>query len=204
MKPRTRNRLIGAGLALALIAWTANWLYASRYPSWKETVVLADGRKVTVTQKREYQPGYGTHQTWLTFDLPESAGTVTWNEKLYPVMLEAAGGKVYVVGRPRGGEQYQTYVFPRYMYVAFQLRGDKFERIPFLSVPESLRFKENVRWCFPGGEDKRVFDFRKSPAWCDDMDANWPTPQIVDLSIRIAESLVWARTSTGSRLPVTD
>lgn len=54
MKPRTRNNLLGAVAALALIAWTAHWLYSARYPSWKETVVLADGRKVTVTQKRDY------------------------------------------------------------------------------------------------------------------------------------------------------
>ena len=204
MKPHTRNRLIGTGLALALIAWTANWLYFSRFPSWKETVVLADGRKVTVTQKREYQPGYGTHQTWLTFELTETGGSVTWNEKLYPVMLGAAGGNVYVVGRPRGSQQYETYVAPRYMYVAFQLRGKRFERVPYLSVPEPLRLKENVRWCFPGGEDKRVFEFRQLPAWCDDMDPKWPTPQIVDLNIRIAESLSWSSGQGGTRLPITD
>lgn len=204
MKSRTRNFLIGAVAALAVTAWTANWLYSGRYPSWKETVVLTDGRKVNITQKREYQPGYGTHQTWLTFDLPESGGSVTWNEKLYPVMLAAAEGKVYVVGRPRGGQQYETYVYPRYMYVAFELRGKEFVRIPFLTVPEALRLRENVRWCFPGGEDKRVFDLRVNPAWCDDMDPKWPTPQIVDLRIRIAESFSWAGIYTSGRQPVTE
>lgn len=204
MTPRVRNRLIVVFVVIALLAWTAHWLYFGRYPSWDETVQLPDGRKISVTQKREYQPGYGTHQTWLTFELPESGGRVTWNEKLYPVMLGVADGKVYVVGRPRGGQQYETYVYPRYMYVAFQLRDQKFVRIPFLSVPEPLRVKENVRWCFPGGEDKRVFEFRAKPAWCNDMDPKWPTPQVVDLTIRSAESLSWAGTYGGNRQPVTD
>lgn len=201
---RRRRSLILAGVIL-LVAGVAAWqYYDSRYPSWYEEVELPGGRKVTVEQKREYQPGYGTHQTWLTFRLPEAGRTVTWNEKLYPVMLGVAESKVFVVGRPRGGQQYQTYVYPRYMYVAFELQGQEFVRIPFLSVPEALRLRENVRWCFPGGEDKRVFDLRANPAWCDDMDPKWPTPQIVDLRIRIAESLSWAGIYTSGRQPVSE
>jgi hypothetical protein len=200
MKPRIRNRFLAIAVGVVLTGWTGHWLYFSRYPSWNESVQLPDGRTVTVTQKREYQPGYGTHQSWLTFELPEVGVAITWNEKLYPVMLGAAGGKVYVVGRPRGFEQIGTYQNPKYMYVAFEWRGDKFERIPFLSVPESLRVKENVRWCFPGGEDKRVFDFRTNPAWCDDMDPKWPTPKIVDLNIRASEAMSWAAISRTRNL----
>ena len=192
MKSRRRNNLLGSVTALALIAWTANWLYSARYPSWKETVVLTDGRKVTVTQKRDYQGSYGSHQSWLRFELPETKGEVTWNEKLYPVMLGVANEKVYVVGRPRGFAYIGDYQRPRYMYVAYELRASKFERIPFLTVPEQLRIRETVRWCFPGGHDSRILDLRTKPEWCDDMEPKWPTPQIVDLSIRAAEAKSWA------------
>lgn len=112
MSSRMKKRLFGGIAAAVILAWTAHWLYSSRYPSWHEEVQLPDGRKVTVEQKREYQPGYGTHQTWLTFEVHETGRSVTWNEKLYPVMLGVAGGKVYVVGRPRGGSSMKR-MWPR-------------------------------------------------------------------------------------------
>jgi hypothetical protein len=192
MITRLQKRLVFIAVLLLLAAWIAYTLYASRYPQWKETVQLPDGRTITVTQKRDYQGSYGSHQSWLRFELPETKGEVTWNEKLYPVMLGVANEKVYVVGRPRGFAYISDYRRPKFMYVAFQLNGDKFERIPFLSVPEPLRIKENVRWCFPGGHDRRILELRVQPAWCDDMDPKWPTPQIVDLNIRAAEAKSWA------------
>jgi hypothetical protein len=108
--------------------------------------------------------------------------------------------KVYVVGRPRGFAYINDYLNPKYMYVAFELRDSKFERIPFLSVPEKLRIKENVRWCFPGGHDRRILELRTQPAWCDDLDPKWPTPQIVDLNIRAREALSWAAISRTQKL----
>jgi hypothetical protein len=178
--------------AIIVVAWLAYTVYASRYPQWKEDVQLPDGRTITVTQKRDYQGSYGSHQSWLTFELPETKGQVTWNEKLYPVMLGVADGKVYVVGRPRGDNYIRDYRRPKYMYVAFELRNSKFERIAFMALPEPLRIKENVRWCFPGGHDRRILKLRTQPAWCDDLDPKWPTPQIVDLNIRAAEAKDWA------------
>ena len=148
-----------------------------------------------VKQKRDFQPGYGTHQTWLRFELPEIQGPITWNEKLYPVMLGVESSRVYVVGRPRGFQQTQTYLNPKYMYVAFVLHDGQFRRIPFLSLPEHLRMYENVRWCFPGGADERVLELREVPNWCDDMDPKWPTPKVVDLRIRQAEAKSWASIS---------
>lgn len=199
-KTSKRFRIVcGVLFGLALLVWAAYAYYASRYPHWKERVQLSDGRTVTVTQRRDFQPGYGTHQTWLRFELPESQGLVTWNEKLYPVMLGADAGKVYVVGRTRGYQQIQTHLNPRYMYIAFELKKGKFIRIPFLSVPKKLRLIENVRWCFPGGADERVLEWRGRPSWCDDMDPKWPTPQVVDLEIREAEAISWASISNTKK-----
>jgi hypothetical protein len=191
-------------LFAALMAWMAHYLHFNRYPSWQETVRLPDGRTITVTQKREYHPGYGTHQSWLTFELQETGGKVTWNQHLFPTMVGVDAGRVYVIGRPHGGRQYSGYFAPKYMYVAFVLEQGRFERIPFLSVPEHLRQIENVRWCFPGGRDERVFEKRQKTAWCDDLDPAWPTPQRVDLNLRMAESKSWTRTTVGEGAPLSE
>jgi hypothetical protein len=200
MTPRLQKWGVFTVLLLLLATWITYTLHTNRFPQWKETVQLPDGRTITVTQKRDYQGSYGSHQSWLTFEMPETKGEVTWNEKLYPVMLGVANGKVYVVGRPRGFAYINDYLNPRYMYVAFELRDSKFERIAFMAVPESLRIKENVRWCFPGGHDRRILELRSNPAWCDDLDPKWPTPQIVDLNIRAAEALSWAAISRTQNL----
>src|SRR5206468_5960130 len=108
-------------------------------PSWKEEVLLPDGRKILVKERRDFIEGYGTRRTWLTFSLPEMGGEQTWSEWLYPTMIGVADGTVYVVGRPRGSRQFSMYSHPKYVYVAYQWHGDKFERVPFMSVPEHLR-----------------------------------------------------------------
>jgi hypothetical protein len=54
---------------LAAVTLACGW-YDHRFPSWKEEVVLPDGRKIVVTQRRDYIEGYGTRRTWLTFSLP--------------------------------------------------------------------------------------------------------------------------------------
>jgi hypothetical protein len=185
-------RLGGVVAGLVLCAWIALMIWEIIYPTWSDRVVLSDGRTLLVQQRREYHPGYGSSQSWLKFNVEERGTPITWNAHLYPVMLGVSDGKVYVVGRPRGYDQYRMNRLPKYMYVAFEYRNGKFERIPFLSVPESIRNHENVRWCFPGGSDERDFEVRSSPSWCDDMDANWPSPRKVDLQLRKAESLAWA------------
>jgi len=183
--------IVVSGAAVAY-AW-----YAYRFPSWEETVALPDGRTIVVKERRDFIEGRGTRRTWLTFSLPEMGGEQTWSERLYPTMIGVADGNVYVVGRPRGSTQFSRYAFPRYVYVAFLWRGSSFERVPFLSVPEPLRSKENVRWCLPGGDDsKRAV--RASGQWCIEQltpGDKFPVPQTVDLRLREAEALDWARSA---------
>ena len=175
-----------------------------RFPSWKEEVLLPDGRMIVVKQRRDFIEGYGTRKTWLTFSLPEMGGEQTWTQWLYPTMIGAANGKVYVVGRPRGSKQFRMYSYPRYVYVAYEWKDGKFERVPFLSVPDALRETENVRWCLPGGDDsKETFDENAQKAWCSwsrspGSENHFPRPRKVDLSIRMSEAKFWARLS-GNR-----
>jgi hypothetical protein len=124
--------------------------YDHRFPTWEEEVVLPDGRKIIVKQKRDFIEGYGTRRTWLTFSLPEMGGKRTWNEYMQPAAISiSASQEVYVIGWPSGFNQSAMYSLPRYGYVAFRWNGSKFERVPLMSVPESLREEENVIRCMP-------------------------------------------------------
>jgi hypothetical protein len=181
---------------MAAAALSYVW-YDYRFPAWKEEVLLPDGRIIVVKQRRDFIEGYGTRKTWLTFSLPEMGGEKTWSQWLYPTMIGAADGKVYVVGRPRGGTQFNMYSYPRHVYVAFVWYGGSFERVPFLSVPEKLRIKENVRWCLPGGDDTKLV-IHEPRQWCLEQltpDDKFPMPQTVDLTIRDAEAIDWARSA---------
>jgi len=196
-KPRVRKWLLIAGAAVLGIAALSYAWYDYRFPTWKEEVLLPDGRMIVVMQRRDFIEGYGTRKTWLTFSLPEMGGEQTWAEWLYPTMIGATDGKVYVVGRPRGSQQFRIYSHPRYAYVAFEWKGNQFQRIPFLSVPESLRVKENVRWCLPGGDDSKQ-NVRQASQWCVERmgpDDKFPMPQIVDLDLRAREAFDWAKSA---------
>ena len=190
-----------ASIACLAVAALAYLWYEYRFPSWREEVSLSDGRSITVGQRRDFVEGYGTRRSWLTFSLPEMNGEQTWSEWLYPTMIGVQSGKVYVVGRPRADKQFSMYSYPRYTYVAFEWRDGKFERIPFLSVPLTVREQENVRWCLPGGSDSKEGGLASiSRGWC-----QWPPPpnathyfprtKKVDLAVRAEEAKFWARLS---------
>lgn len=184
--------IVSALVSLAVAALTYLW-YDYRFPSWKEEVVLPDGRKIIVKQRRDFIEGYGTRKTWLTFSLPEMGGEQTWEQWLYPTMIGVADGKVYVVGRPRGSKQFSIYSHPKYVYVAYRWHNNKFERIPFLQVPESLRREENVRWCMPGGADSKQ-PAHDNVSWCAERIGNskFLMTKKVDLQMRIEEAKYWA------------
>lgn len=144
--------LIGGAAILSFGALGYAW-YDYRFPSWKEEVLLPDGRKIIVKQRRDFIEGYGTRKTWLTFSLPEIGGEQTWVERMQPVLIATSrDGAVYVVGWPTGEKQLMRYEHPRFGYVAFRWNGSAFVRVPFMSVPEGIRGEENVVRCFPGRE----------------------------------------------------
>lgn len=138
------------GAAIGVFAALGFAWYARRFPNWKEEVLLPDGRKIVVQQRRDFIEGYGTRRTWLTFSLPEMGGERTWSEFMQPVLLAVSKeGQVYVVGWPSGEAQMDMYRHPRYGYAAFRWTGAGFERVPFISIPEGLRQEENLIRCLP-------------------------------------------------------
>jgi hypothetical protein len=144
-----RHLWVGLALTTAACGLAYMWL-ERRYTDWKEEVQLADGRNIVIEQRRDYLEGYGTRKTWLTFSLSEMGGEQTWTESMQPVLIAVThDGLVYVAGWPSGEKQMDTYRHPRFGYAAFKWNGKKFERVPFLSIPEGLREEENVIRCIP-------------------------------------------------------
>ena len=189
-----RYRFICLVTVLLVVLGSAYAWYGYRFPSWKEEVLLPDGRKIVVQQRRDFIEGYGTRKTWLTFSLPEMGGEQTWEQWLYPTMIGVANGNVYVIGRPRGSKQFRIYSHPRYVYVAFKWQNGRFERVPFLNVPASIRVEENVRWCFPGGGDSKT-SVQAPNQWCLEKlgDSKFPMRRTVDLPLKEQEANYWAR-----------
>jgi hypothetical protein len=118
-KSPIRKRVLIAGIVILAIAALSYAWYDYRFPSWKEEVLLPDGRMIIVKQRRDFIEGYGTRKTWLTFSLPEMGGEQTWEEFLMPSVVGTDQGQVYVLGMPRGPKQYSMYGGPRLFLVAF-------------------------------------------------------------------------------------
>ena len=165
-KPPVRNRLLMAGAVVFGIAALGYAWYDYRFPSWKEEVLLPDGRTIVVKQRRDFIEGYGTRKTWLTFSLPEMGGEQTWVEHMQPILLAVSKtGEVFVVGWPSGFKQMSMYRLPRYGYVAFQWKEGTFRRVPLLSIPEELRQEENLIRCIP--QQRHVAWKTKLASGCD-------------------------------------
>jgi hypothetical protein len=163
--------LAAAAVSVALVVL---WLrHAERYPTCREEVRMADGRVVTIVQRREYFRDYGTARSWVTLSLPEVGGVQTWESELAPIRIDANKGDIYAIGSPRGIKQFVHYQAPRHYLVAFKWSGNSFIRIPLLDVPEALRQEENVYPCVP--EDRRhvVTLAAKDSHWCAPTGDRW-------------------------------
>jgi hypothetical protein len=178
-----------------------NW-YKSRYPTWHEEVRLSDGRLIVIKQKHEYYKSYGTNQSWVTFSLPELGGERTWHSYLKPMRIDVHDGKVYAFGRPRGDRQVQYYRYPRDYIVAFQWDGEAFKRIPFNSLPLTLRASENVFPCIPERRSSVTTWAAKEAQWCPPSDSKGLLTRDIDLSVYQKLAIDFARRDGG--VPLSD
>ncbi len=114
--------------------------------TWQEEVKLSDGRVIEVTQKRRYEGVYTgqdvgsvVREAWLTFRLPEFGDqNITWHENLKPWVLNLHNGKVYVVGFPPTGLEFDQYGKQRPPYIGFRYENGKWLRISFTEIPEAI------------------------------------------------------------------
>lgn len=114
--------------------------------TWQEEVKLSDGRIITVTQKRRYEGAYNgqnygviPREAWLTFKLPEFGDQdITWHENLKPWVLNLHEGKLYVVGWPPTGLEFDQYGQQRPPYFGFLYESGQWRRISFAEIPEAI------------------------------------------------------------------
>lgn len=117
------------------------------YVTWKEEVKLNDGRVIVVTQKRHCFAAYTggnvanciERESWLTVKLPEFGNqAIVWHENLKPKILNVHDKKLYVVGTPATGREFDLYDKPRPPYIGFLWVGGQWERIPFADIPAAI------------------------------------------------------------------
>ena len=116
--------------------------------TWQEEVKLSDGRVIVVTQKRRYESAYSGHgpgassiprEFWLTFKLPEFGNKdIVWHEKLGPQVLNLHSGKLYIVGVPLTGREFDLYGKQRPPYIGFRYQAGSWQRIPFAEIPAAI------------------------------------------------------------------
>jgi len=117
------------------------------FRAWQEEVRLSDGRVIVVTQTRRCESAYTgkevapciSRETWLTINLPEfSKQEIVWNEKLDPRVLNIHEGKLYVVGWPTTGREFDLYGKPQPPYIGYRWTGKVWERISLQEIPEAI------------------------------------------------------------------
>lgn len=123
--------------------------------SWKEEVVLYDG-KVVVVERFYNLGGYPAIESrnrapldqTITFTLPGSNKTVSWKTEyrndspepngLGPLLLDVVGGVPYIATSPAGCISYNKWGRPNPPYILFKYINDEWKRIPLEEFPAEL------------------------------------------------------------------
>ncbi|CUS32167.1 conserved exported hypothetical protein [Candidatus Nitrospira nitrosa] len=120
---------------------------------WKEEVLLHDGRKIMVDRmvKRGGRHEVGQKpsftEQWLSFPIPGSNQTITWEDhasqdlgqaNFLPMAVDISGGTPYLVVYPMGCLSYNKWGRPNPPYVIFQYQGNEWKRIPLQELPSEI------------------------------------------------------------------
>ena len=127
--------------------------------SWKEEVLLHDGRKLIV--ERSVERG-GRHEIGqrppikeqrLGFALPGTNQRITWEDRysedvgtanFNPMLLEIFNDTAYVLGSPAGCLSYNKWGRPNPPYVIFKYWNKEWKRIPLLELPAEIKLPNLV------------------------------------------------------------
>jgi len=145
------------GLVLALgVSMTAFASLFSSGENWKEEVLLHDGSKLIVERS---QTRGGNHEIgqpspikeWsITFTLPNSKKTITWNSKgwassdtngssLGLLALDIVNSVPYIVTITGSCVDYNKWGRPNPPYVFFKYDGKAWQRIPLAEFPQEVK-----------------------------------------------------------------
>ncbi len=122
--------------------------------SWKEEVLLHDGKKIIVKRsikrggRHEIGQRAGATNETLTFTMPSTNKTVSWEDKFSEdigssnfnlLMLEIHEGTAYLVASPMGCLSYNKWGRPNPPYVIFKYQGQEWKRIALQELPAELK-----------------------------------------------------------------
>jgi hypothetical protein len=150
--------LVQRGILRLAVIWSAGAVLSAcaggliggpKYRVWQEEVKLNDGRVIVVTQKKRCEGAYTggnyasciAREAWLSMNLPEfSREEIVWHEKLIPIVVNIHSGRLYVVGFPPTGYEFDLYGKQRPPYLGFVYEGESrsWKRIPFADIPEGI------------------------------------------------------------------
>ncbi len=118
--------------------------------SWKEEVLLHDGRKVVITRSQTYggsreigQPPPIKEHT-ITFTLPNTDKTIRWTSEygedigrtnFVLLAVHVLNGTPYLVTEPNLCLSYNKWGRPNPPYVVFKYDGTAWQRIPLVDLP---------------------------------------------------------------------
>lgn len=122
--------------------------------SWKEEVLLHDGRTIVVARSVErggpheagQQPPYKEQS--LSFTMPDTNRNVTWEDhydknlgsaNFLPMALEVYKGTAYLVVSTMGCLSYNKWGRPNPSYVIFKYQGNEWRRITLEELPAEIK-----------------------------------------------------------------
>jgi hypothetical protein len=122
--------------------------------SWKEEVLLHDGRKIIAERSQVHKGRHEIGQPvpvgdhWITFTVPGSNESITWKDE-YTKDIGRANFKLlalhildetpYLISKPVGCLSYNKWGRPNPPYVIFKYDGKDWQRIPISGLPSEFK-----------------------------------------------------------------
>lgn len=181
-QPRTFIRMLKLGLLLTIgVSMVANAGIFSRSKTWKEEVLLHDGKVLVVTRHSnpaDYLiPGSREPQAAdesLEFTLPGTSQRIVWKTEyrneapepnaLGPLLLDIVDGVPYLATSPAGCIAYNKWGRPNPPYILFKYEHEKWERISLQEFPPQL-VKANLMGIPPRELLKSYYKVEQAQAW---------------------------------------
>lgn len=153
MNGSTRLRKLSSVISILTIG--ATMTACSNSTSWKEEVLLHDGKKLIVERSMSYDPKGNREigqsdpksEETLKFTLPGSSERIAWKSDFGPAQqdnlmllaLEIVDGKPYVVTQPYSCNAYNKWGRPNPPYVSFKFDQQAWQRIAFSELPKEIK-----------------------------------------------------------------
>lgn len=174
------KRIANLGVILVMGAgMNANaGLFGSGGMSWKEEVLLHDGKKIVVTRShiyggsREVGQPLSIKEQDIAFTVPGTSQAIVWKDEygkevggsnFILLALHVLNGFPYIVAKPNLCRSYNKWGRPNPPYVVFKYDGNAWQRIPFAELP--TEFKDtNLSLMYTKADEKHIAGQSPVPA----------------------------------------